>query len=620
MCNLITMDFLGTLSHLMSLASSNTPVEIRSSSDIDIVKLELEKRVKSSGLSSEPVDLQIEAVKRFLQTGHIATLRDARRVAFGLVVPTAPNRACLMEEKELFGEALNEFDRWKNQSNPRQYSKCYQGLVRSYFDYDGEGRQTPEVGQVNWRKLRDYLNENANKIRSKGVNPDWITCATSNVKLFSDDPCGAYGKDLLTGKEDVVNEIRRLLNISDNSWFTWEIVLARLREATKLSDTAFQSEISSLLRLIGNKPNLRNAGLKILLNRHVKIPTKPQHHQLKDYSVACWGNPWLPSNNDSWGGISPEARQMVVEWLSKEYIELFFTKLAQDGLSDTRRVKFWSKYVKSIGSMYFALGGRARDPHERDFVELRQRLEGLTVPLQDVNGNNNAFIMQMGNLIAVEFSGRSNSFYGYDVMQGMPFDTSQTLYTPVDGFNSLKRSNHVLKLSHTDNIRGYAGWEDRFAAELRQKFGIIPDAEIKKKTADKKLSIIRPTAEKDASRITLPLDFGDTGTNNDSSKPIAVSRTDSSRSRKLVKDQAPVQPTSSSGSRSSNPSPFPKNRPFSIKNLHEFSVKTGFKIHDHSEKGGALWVYASYHIDNAREVLSAWGFKYTAGKGWWKKA
>lgn len=613
------MDFLNSLSFLLAQATNVSPVEIRSSSDINEVLLQLEKQVKSGGRSIEPIDKQIEAVKRFFQTGHIETLRDARRVAFGLVISATPNRTCLMEERGLFGEALHEFDRWKVHSTPRQYSKCYQGLIRSYFDYDGRSRHTPEVGQINWRKLRDYLNDNANMIRSEGINPDWVTCATKNVALFGESPCEAYGKDLLNGNEIYVTEIRRLLGISDTSWFTEELILARLREATRLDHQAFQLAIPALLQLLGENKILQSAGLKILLNRHVKIPMKPQHHELKEFSVACWGNPWLPSNNDSWGGISEEARQMVTEWLSHEYIELFFTKLAQDGLSDTRRVKFWSKYVKSIDSMYFALGVRARNPDERDFVELRQKLHGLTVELHDPNVNNNAFIMKMGNLLAVEFSGQSNAFYGYNTSDGMPFDLSRPVRTPVDGGNSLKLSSHALKLSHQDNILGFPSWEDRFEYELRTKFAIRQGS----------ISTLKPSSSTLLQQLHIK--------NVDPSirfveQPEVQSVKEGEPSLQHIvgsvnpslgeSSRSPATVTVSSTAdkqESFKPTSFPKDRPFSMSNLFEFSLHTGYQVQDRTGKGGALWVWAPYHIDQIREILSAWGFKYTAGKGWWKQ-
>lgn len=616
------MDFLSAFTSMLNRATQGLPDTIRSSDDIDAVHRMLEQRVRDGGKNVEPVDRQIEAVKHFLQTGHIETLRDARRVAFGLVVRHTAGRPCLMEEKGFFGEALHEIDRWKHQSSPRQYGKCYQGLVRSYFDYDCRGR--PEIGRVNWRELRDYLNRNADQIRSQGVNPDWVTCASSNAALFGEEPCAAYGRDLLNGKQDYVNEIRRLLGISDKSWFTEELILAHLRAATDLEHPEFQASIESLLPLLRSNKILQSVGLRILLDRYARIPLQPEHQALKEFAVHCWGNPWLPSNKDSWEGVTEKARQMVTDWLSREFIKLFFTKLTQDGVSDERRVDFWSKYVSSFDSMHFALGGRARDPGQVDFVELRQKLHGLTVELLDPNPNNNAFIMRMGDLLAVEFSGVSNALYAYNTRTRMPFDLSRPVTNPVDGRNSLKRTSHILKLSHQDGILGFDSWEDRFEHEFRTKFGIHQDS------AWENPSTVTPMRNDAPAKPAAPIDRTVASPwraplENRPVQPLQTSPASSAPSPKaaiapqVTTPSALRERTSSGSAPASHPTDFPRNLPFTMDNLSEFSLRTGFSVQNRSYKGGALWVSAPYHINNIREVLGNWGFKYTAGKGWWKK-
>jgi hypothetical protein len=232
--------------------------------------------------------------------------------------------------------------------------------------------------------------------------------------------------------------------------------------------------VDALLKLLGNNEVLRDRGLQMMLNRYAKVPQTPQHRNLKDYSVNAWGNPWLPSNEHKWGGVTSEARQMVGDWLKLEFIELFFTKLAQDGLSDTRRVKFWTKYVPLIENIHFALGSYAMSSRERDYVELRTKLKGLTVSLEDSNQHNNAFVMTMGDLVAVEFSGTSNAFYGYSLKKSLPFSLAKAVRSsPVNGRNSLKNDARVLYLIHKDNVHGYSDWEERFKSELYEKFRLV---------------------------------------------------------------------------------------------------------------------------------------------------
>ena len=606
------MDLLDLFSSMLDQAALNSPVEVRAGNDIDKVLLALEKQVKFGGRNDEPKDLQIEAVRRFWKTGQVDTLREARLVAFGLAVTPWDDRRSLMEDKRLFGSALDAVDAW--QGAPRQYRKCYQGLVRSYFDYDGMGRSTPDVGKVNWHQLRDYLNSNAASIRDASLNPDWVSCTLSNTGLFTEAPCAAYGQDLLAGNSDLVGEIRKLLGISDGSWFTRELIMAQIRQATQLGDQAFHAAVSGLLRLLGGNEVLRDRGLQMLLDRYALIPQAPHHPSLRDYAVACWGNPWLPSNQDRWGGVQTAARQMVSNWLKLEFIELFFTKLAQDGLSDTRRVKFWAKYVPAIEEIHFALGPHAMHSRERDFVELRDKLKGLIVPLQDNIAANNAFIMTMGDLVAVEFSGASNAFYGYSVKNRLPFDLTKPVRTPVDGQNSLKNSSKALYLRHQDNVLGFNDWEDRFQVELRTKFNIRPGV-----TSPRRVVVESQWNDAPAPPTTKLLQALLIAVRTLAPAASAMPMPRNFTSPAPAPAPALVPKSTAQAFTTHQSAPFAPDLPFTMDNLREVSKQIGALVQDRSEKGGALWVTAPTYALHIRVLLTKWGFKFTFGKGWWKK-
>ena len=191
-------------------------------------------------------------------------------------------------------------------------------------------------------------------------------------------------------------------------------------------------------------------------------------------ALPIWENPWLPSNKTAWQRVSEDARQMVSNWLKGEFIEAFFTKLAQDGTSDRRRVNFWKRYVKAIDHVDFALGPTARNSRDPDFKVLKEKMKGLLWYL-DASGNNNAFIMRMGKLVVVEFSDMGNALYAYRDDQGLPFDLTKPLALPVNARNSLKNSaRRRNKLTHKDGINGYSEWEDRFENWLRSE-GVSPE-------------------------------------------------------------------------------------------------------------------------------------------------
>jgi hypothetical protein len=551
------MDPLSRLSKLLAEVARDTPVVLQPCAEIDEVRAELERRIRTGSANDAPLDLQVEAVKKFWDGGQFESLRDARLVSFGLALRPWNDGRCLMEEPERFGKALAGLGQW--QDRPRQFRRCYQGLVRSYFDYDGLGRDAPEVGRRNWRRLRSYLDDNAPRIRDTGVNPEWVDCVLDNRGLFSEQPCASYAQDMLDGRDGRVRRVRDLLGIADASWFTRELVLSQIRRACGMGDEAFAPLVDRLLELLAGNEVLRDDGLRMILGRYAQLRQRPEHRALKEFSVHAWGNPWLPSNEHRWGGVNDDVRQMVGDWLKLEFIELFFTRLAQDRRSDTRRLKFWAQYVPLIEDIRFALGSHAMSSRQADFVKLRSKLEGLIVPLQDANPYNNAFIMTMGDLVAVEFSGESNAFYGYH-RQELPFDLSQPVRTPVDGRNSLKASSRMLWLSHQDDVRGFVRWEDRFMAELWSGFRLDPGA-------------------------------------------------------------APPRRSASAGTRQAAPSaptpPRSEQQKYSPENLRRLAERFKARVVDFRAKGGALWVVMD-DLPEARRVLHAWGFRYAPGKGWWR--
>jgi hypothetical protein len=584
---------------------------MRQCTEIDDVLSQLERQARSGGTNYEPRDLQAEAVKKFWDTGEFDSLREARLVSFGLAVRPWNDHRCLMEEPDRFGIVFTGLREWE--SSPRQFRKCYQGLVRSYFDYDGLGREVTANGQKNWRALQAYLGDKARLIRDVTVNPDWVGCALENRGLFSDTPCAAYAQDLFDGQEDKVKHVRELLGITDASWFTRELILSQIAWACGLDHASFTKMVGRLLTLLGENEVLRDRGLQMLLDRYVKIPQTPQHLGLKDYSVNAWGNPWLPSNEHRWGGVTEAARQMVGDWLKLEFIELFFTKLAQDGLSDTRRVKFWAKYVPLIQNIHFALGTHATYSRERDFVELRTKLKGLTVNLEDNKPFNNAFVMTMGDLVAVEFSGESNAFYGYSVKRHLPFDLSKPVRSaPVNGRNSLKNDTRVLYLRHQDDILGYSYWEDRFKAELQDKFGLIPGSQRARRVVSGSTAVSSGTSANSEVLSQPPT----------TPKPTPARTVPSSQS--LGAARSPAPPLHSRPTPSLAPTQqvrnliTPASEVYSEENIQRLAKRHGASIVDHREKGGARWLLMS-DAPEARRILKAWGFQYAEGKGWWKK-
>ncbi|MEX3785022.1 EH signature domain-containing protein [Paraburkholderia sp. BR14374] len=420
--------------------------------------------------------------------------------------------------------------------------------------------------------VEGYLHDRNREIRDSRPGPAWVDTAIENRQLFNEAPCTPYVSQLLRGDESHIDRICEQLQIGKESWFLRQLVLTQVEGATKLGDDEFVSLLPRLLGLLARNEVLRDRGTILVLDRYARVSGSPLHPRLRDHAVTWWGNPWLPSNATRWGGVAPAARTMVSDWLKLEFIETFFTKLAEDGLADRRRMEFWKRYVKSIDDIEFALGSTARNSREPDLVALRKKMKGLTREL-DASGANNAFIMTMGKLVAVEFSGLGNAFYGYDASRSLPFNTSQTLKLGKDERNSLKRSNRMLWLKHGDGIHGWNRWEDMFEATLRESFQIVP-------SVDTSRASVRTQA---ANERAKPTSFTPQRENARSSQ----NRTQTHESYSHVA-------------------------------LKRFAATHGLQIDDRTAVGGNLWVRGDEDDGHIGQVLADWGFHAKPGKGWWK--
>lgn len=553
------MSALNYLASLLQSSVGEDTLSIRPGAEIDVLLEELKARAKS-GAGREPVhDHQLDAVRRFWQSQEVPTFRDAYLLSFGLCIPHRPQGECVMEDRPRLQNVLDSVDSYINRT--ASYRRCYQGLAKSYFTYDVDAREAAPSARRNWLTLRDYLHDRNSKIRDSRASPSWVDTAIENGQLFGESPCTRYVSELLRGDSSHIDHICEQLQIGKESWFLRQLVLTQVEGATKLGDDEFASLLPRLLGLLAHNEVLRDRGTILVLDRYARVSGTPLHPRLRDHAVTWWGNPWLPSNATRWGGVVPGARAMVSDWLKLEFIETFFTKLAEDGLADRRRMEFWKRYVKSIDDIEFALGSTARNSPEPDLVALRRKMKGLTREL-DASGANNAFIMTMGKLVAVEFSGLGNAFYGYDANRSLPFNTSQTLKLGKDERNSLKQSSRMLWLKHGDGIHGWNRWEEMFEATLRESFQILPSA----------------------------------GTLDSNERAKSTNFVSSRSSQDRIE-------THESYSRIA---------------LTRFAATHGLQIDDRTALGGNLWVRGDESDERIARVLADWGFHVKPGKGWWK--
>jgi len=423
----------------------------------------------------EPIDRQRETIAKLKSHRYLPTLKEARWLAFGLSLPL-PDAPCLLEDPDWFELALQQISAWQNE--PRRFRKCFQGLLHSYFGYDGNGllpnAPRSEVGKANWRVLQNYLQNHLHQLKGpseNGLQPEWVDCLSNFPALLSNEP-GLALADSEQKMPLTSAQVIKTLGIPRDSWFSKIWALAPLHQALSLPDEGFLERLPELIELLENHPELHDAALSAVLNRCGRIQTPsgqmPPHAGLREHCASHWGSPWLPTHQERWRHINPAALALLKDWFKLELIELFFRQLSDDREMRQRKTAFWQKHYKRIDSLHLALGPLAMNAKEPAWVQLRQKTLGFTVDMLDVNPHNNALVMAIGQHMAIELAGTSDDFCHYQFGDTASADpgvkTSQ-------GFSSkaLRESPQVAWLAHKDEL-GSEGqltpWEIQFEALL----------------------------------------------------------------------------------------------------------------------------------------------------------
>lgn len=545
-----------------------------------------------AGLSAAvPIDQQLAAINKFRKSQELVTLREARLVAYGLCLRVSPEEEAIIDNASFLTAALSSHSgvgQWAG--NPLSFRRCYQGLVSSYFAYDKHAKERSNVALSNWQRLGEYLYRENNRIVDVKANPDWVKTASDHRDLFGPDPCAPYASDALDGDPTVLPYLEQQLGIGAGSWFRQELVLSVIREATLRPDEQFKRYIPRLLRLLEDHEAQEHEGLALILDKYAASIGGEANVELRDFSVNLWGSPWLPSKDQNWRRVTKPARDLVSYWLRRDFVQAFFTKLAEDRIGDRRRLSFWSRYVRSMQSIHFGLGATARNDTSEDFLKLLDRMKGIYTDLEGSVRDNNAFIMRFPRLVAVAFGEKGNALYIYDADKQLPFDLAQPLSVRRDVSNSLKHtemSRHLprgqvpKRLRYVD--RGIEPWEALFERELAA-FGVYPDHR----------SVGTARAAERSNQST-----NSAGREGKGQSQQSIGARAGSLREGAGKYQPPVS--------------------FSMPALRRFADQQALKIEDKRPQGGNLWVLTKEDDAEVRLQLEQWGFRHKPERGWWKK-
>jgi hypothetical protein len=526
------------------------------------------------GTAKPPQDAIVLALQAFHRDQHPGNRRQALLVCFGCIDPVLTGSSRLIEDAERFPKLLRAVDAYT--SAPRAYRRCYRGLLNAYFGYDPYDTKTARsAGRQNWEGLRTYLRDRVVKTAAPGLLPTWVEALQANPDLLGNDPGKAYGETLLKGNSGEFDDAVTALDIKENSWLIWRLVLGQVEAAAREDDRSFQGYLPRLLDLLAKHPFARDDGLAKLLSRYLSSKAPVVHDGLRDFTVGHWGNPWLSVNRPKWSKVSDKAREMVASWLKLRLIQQFFNLLAAGRINDRRRLEFWESYHDSIDDMYFALGNTALRNQETDFQDIRKKMDGRLLDLHGAGSpDNNAFIMCIDNFVVVEFGMTGNACYIFR-RDRLPFELDGDI---AGNSTALKHASFVERLLHQDGTA--ETWEHKFQRALVSLMHVQPGPQPVRNDA-------------------LPV------------RTFGFRHVDQTPYSAAPPAQRPV---------SSRPQILPaRGVRFSERELSRLCDIRQLRIEDLRQRNGNLWVLTGDVDAYVSSQLRSWGFSFKAGKGWWRK-
>jgi hypothetical protein len=575
---------------------------------------QIQREIGGDGIDIPDQNKLQKTLKSFARKSKVGSFNELKYVCYGITVPIGDDQWRIIDREPLFNALLGLV---AGQSKyPKQFRRCYQGLLTSYFGFARNPEGLSEADH-RWVTLRGYLASNLSplvKVSSKrGPLPTWLDTLQQHKNLLTDQPCNRYASGLSKNDTSELKAVCSGLGIQGNSWVWDEALLAYIRLVCDAEESYFKGKLTSALSLINGQASLKlpfSLSVKataMMVKRYAGCTEKPEHSGLRDTCLEWIGNPWLKKT--AWDALVADepARQMINSWLKQRLIRDFFELLAADGAADLRRLNYWLKLEAKITDMWFVLGSEARYNRTAAFKDLRKRMEGRYRYLIDNNVQNNAFVMRIGPLLVIEFGVTGNACY---VFSAADFKADLDCME-LDVNNDLKQKVHATRLTHQGT------WEPKFDYELRRLLQSAPASRGELRSHDRNPSRSTPASQTASSPVNSKLEpsTGNPYAGLTQRPPWPFALTSKPKSNPTA---TPTAPGSSSSTRIQT-----QLAPGSVEfdQFKRLFAKHKVEWEDNRSKGGALWVLIpnknQYPV--VREMLSLYSFRFVEGKGYWLK-
>lgn len=349
------------------------------------------------------------------------------------------------------------------------------GLIDCYLkNWESKYATSSEkLGKFIFRKLRNY--EGGRTI---------LKSFKSNIKFFDGRNGDVVLGSELAIKNKHIKEATKYLSLPE-SWFIYpyfsKVILAYY-EKRKSNVHIFVDDLNNALQehnnLLSNKRLVSQLIIQINANEFMALQDK-----IKSIAFKLVGDPGIPSNWTAFENATDnekedlkKARKILNEWITRQFINVFFEKC----INDSRRKKFWLKYAKEI--IQFRVVGSS---FIKRVLMTDNRISEYVPPrFSNTNSSrdrNSALMFIMKNHLFIEFSDEG-AFYAYKLSNSKApsideprfyltsdlKDTSMPRVLYRTG-NTVDRIYDEGRCPHND---GTVSWEGIAAYWIKEKVGI----------------------------------------------------------------------------------------------------------------------------------------------------
>lgn len=310
----------------------------------------------------------------------------------------------------------------------------------------------------NQKSLEQIEQFGAKKLESYTGNRSTLVSFKNNKRFFNTKNGDLILGDTIAKLNKPIQEATKILGVPA-SWFNYPyfskvIVTYYERNKNKIAD-----EIDNLNDVL-QKHN-SSITSKRLISKIIIQANQPQfvtvQDKIKKIAFTQIGD---PSNISNWTTLEfatetekveiIQGRNILNEWITKQFINVFFNVC----INDERRKKFWLRFASKISSfkVYGPLHTKRilkRDDRIAEYVDARFE---TVFSKRDVS----AFILYIGDYMLIEFSNEGYAFYAYKIASSY----KPSLNNRLNSVDDLRNSSMPMAI-HSDNYYDYYNDEGR---------------------------------------------------------------------------------------------------------------------------------------------------------------